>query len=161
MSRAPGPAPESRELRILKGNPGKRPLPPSAPQPRKLDKVPPAPTWLGKEAKREYRRLADVLHPIGLLTSADLPVFHTLCSMYGEMVEARREVEKEGRTIVLHDQGGHPIKAVANPAVTIARNAAQQLRMLAAEFGLTPNARGRMQMSIDADPVTEEDEDLD
>lgn len=162
MSRPPGPPPKSRELKLLDGNPGHQaveaPTAPAAPPAEQL-KPPP---WLNRYGKQEFKRLAPILEPMGLLTAADVPLFSMLCSLYGEMIEARRHIKKHGTVMVLYkdvDGAAVPVKAQANPSVAVARNAAQQVRLIASEFGLSPSMRGRISLPAAADD--DADEDLD
>jgi phage terminase small subunit len=51
----PGPKPKPTELKIIEGNPGKRPLNKNEPRPPRLS--PQCPNWLLPEAKKEWKRL--------------------------------------------------------------------------------------------------------
>ena len=52
-----GRKPKPTAIKVLEGNPGKRPLNKFEPAPEK--KAPPCPEWLNGEAKAEWERLAD------------------------------------------------------------------------------------------------------
>ncbi|KKL26328.1 hypothetical protein LCGC14_2396420, partial [marine sediment metagenome] len=77
-----GPRPQPTKLKILKGNPGRRALNKSEPQPPTPADVPMPPEWLEGYAKDEWRTLAPVLHGLGLLTVADLSFFGAYCQSY-------------------------------------------------------------------------------
>ena len=64
-----GPPRKPTRLRILEGNPSKRPLPNNEPQPDPT--MPECPDWLMADAKEEWHRVAPELHRIGLLTIVD------------------------------------------------------------------------------------------
>jgi len=65
----PGPAPTPNVIRMLRGNPGKRRLrreidPPREPEP------PQPPAFLTGDAASEWRRVAPMLHLLGILRAA-------------------------------------------------------------------------------------------
>jgi P27 family predicted phage terminase small subunit len=131
----PGPPPLPLQLKILRGNPGKRTLPKrtAAPKPGA-----PCPAWLSDGAKPHWRRLAPMLLRLGLLTEADQSALACLCEALYDLEWANREIAKEGRT-----QMGSTGTTVAHPAVLIARQAREHVRKFGAEFGLTPATRSR------------------
>jgi len=51
-----GPKPKPTAIKILEGNPGKRPL--NLNEPKPLQIAPECPDWLLAEAKKEWNRLA-------------------------------------------------------------------------------------------------------
>jgi hypothetical protein len=67
----PGPPPEHQHLRLLKGNPGKRPAR-SPPEPARAEDCPPPPRHLSDYAKEEWQHIAPELHRLNLLTVLDL-----------------------------------------------------------------------------------------
>lgn len=72
-----GRKPIPTEIKILEGNPSKRPL--NTHEPKPLKKAPPCPKWLEAEAKKEWRRLAKALEAMGVLTEADMAAFAGYC----------------------------------------------------------------------------------
>jgi phage terminase small subunit len=54
-----GRPPKPTALKVLEGNPGKRPLNQNEPKPEK--KAPNCPSWLLPDAKKEWRRLSKEL----------------------------------------------------------------------------------------------------
>ena len=60
----PGRKPKPTSLKVLEGNPGKRALNDTEPKPEK--KAPKCPTWLNKEAKKEWKRIATELEALGI-----------------------------------------------------------------------------------------------
>ena len=65
-----GPPKKPTKLRILEGNPSKRPLPKNEPEPDPT--MPECPDWLMDDAKEEWNRVAPELHRIGLRTVGDV-----------------------------------------------------------------------------------------
>ena len=73
-----GRKPKPTALKLLEGNPGKRPINEHEPIPPKGTVK--CPTWLEPEAKKEWKRLAPSLEAMGVLTQADLTVRFPLSS---------------------------------------------------------------------------------
>src|SRR5262245_58233048 len=77
----PGPAPRPIALRILRGNPGKRPLRRGF-EPEPEPSVPDAPVFLTGYAMDEWYRVAGGLHLLGLLTPLDHMPLAAYCAAY-------------------------------------------------------------------------------
>src|SRR3990167_8908338 len=92
-----GPAPKPSRLRVIEGNPGKRPLQKNEPRPRPVR--PTRPEWLSAEAKREWSRLAGELERLGLLTVVDRAALAGLCQAWARAAEAERVLAIEGMTV--------------------------------------------------------------
>jgi phage terminase small subunit len=73
-----GRPPKPTRLKILNGNPGKRPLNAAEPQPARG--VPSCPAWLDDYAKEKWAELAELLHGLGVLTLADGETLTVLCN---------------------------------------------------------------------------------
>ncbi len=114
-----GRKPKPTRLKVIEGNRGKRPLP-EEPEPSPVQEVPQPPDWLLAEGKREWRRLAEELGQVGLLTRVDLSMLAVWCQVWARYHQAET-----------HGKGAS--------ASLIA-----QLRHVAAEFGLTPASRPRL-----------------
>lgn len=127
-------------LRVLEGNPGKRPLPKNEPKPRPL--MPKCPAWLPKEGKRLWRQLAPMLHGLNLLTEVDGQTFAALCLAWAQMVTAAKDVEQRGQLVPAAREG--PGHFVRNPSTQILRESTQTFARIASNFGLDPQARARL-----------------
>ena len=143
---APGSKPKPTVLKVLEGNPGKRPLNINEPVP---DPTRPAcPSWLRKEAKREWMRITPQLHAMGVLTKIDREALAVYCQTHAKWKEAEEFIAKHGMTYQFprKDEDGHVVSIyVAQwPQVSIARACADQIRAMCTEFGMTPSARARM-----------------
>jgi P27 family predicted phage terminase small subunit len=130
-------------LKILEGNPGKRPLPKNEPKPRPVR--PPCPRWLPVEAKRIWRALAPKLERVGLLTEADGPAFADMCLCLARLREAEEDISRRG-LLVPGDRG-----MVKNPACQLAREYRAALQKWAARFGLDPASRSTMDLARDGE----------
>jgi len=142
----PTPA-KPTHLKILDGNPGKRPINRAEPKPR--PKPPTMPTWLSREAKAEWRRVVPELDRIGLLTLVDRAALAAYCEAWSLLRLAQADVEANGVTHYVvektYDDGTTIYARVAkNPAVNVMRDAMATIRAFCSEFGLSPSARSRM-----------------
>jgi P27 family predicted phage terminase small subunit len=126
----PGPPPQPTNLRILRGNPGKRPIK-SEPQPERPAEPPEAPAFLVDYARDEWCRVVGELHRLKLLTILDISSLAAYCTAYARWRRAAEALAKiEG------------LKRAQNPLVRIASRAAAD--MVASQFGFTPVARSRI-----------------
>ena len=76
-----GRKPKPTAIKLLEGNPGRRPLNEHEPVPPKATIK--CPAWLEPEAKKEWKRLAPALESMGVLTSVDISAFAGYCQAYG------------------------------------------------------------------------------
>ncbi len=139
-----GRKPKPTALKVLEGNPGKRPLNKNEPKPR--PEKPTCPKWISKEAKREWKRVAPELHRIGLLTYIDRAALAAYCEAWAEYRKAREMVHKMGEIYPIKDDEGNVKYLQQNPYVSIANKALNQIKTFCTEFGMTPSSRGRMQL---------------
>jgi P27 family predicted phage terminase small subunit len=91
----PGRKPKPTALKLLNGNPGKRALNTNEPTLTPLIDAEP-PRYLGKAARMEWQRLAPQLVAVGLLSEADLALFATYCSAWGDLLEAEKKLRRGG-----------------------------------------------------------------
>jgi P27 family predicted phage terminase small subunit len=134
-----GRKPKPTALKVLEGNPGKRPLNKNEPQPEK--KAPRCPSWLEPEAKKEWKRMAKTLETIGVLTQVDKAAFAGYCQAYARWKEAEEFLSKHGT--IFKTPSGY-IQQV--PQVSIAQTYLKVMKDFCSEFGLTPAARTRIQV---------------
>jgi P27 family predicted phage terminase small subunit len=144
-----GRKPVPTTLKVLRGNPGKRPLNHNEPKPTLG--APGCPTWLVTEAKAEWRRIVPKLDELGMLTKVDRAALATYCEAWATFVYAQREVHTHGILITEVETisiDGRVIycRTTKNPAIIVARDAANLVRQFCAEFGLTPSARTRLEL---------------
>jgi P27 family predicted phage terminase small subunit len=140
----PGPAPRPTRLVVIDGNPGKRALNEREPRPAQGCAMP---EGLSEPAQAHWRRLSLELGRVGLLTRLDGVGLGLLCQALAEMDAANAIVASHG-VLVRAPKSGTPMP---NPALPIARNAAERVRKLLAELGMTPAARSRVSTEGDED----------
>src|SRR5690625_2235206 len=102
-------------LKILAGNPGKRPLPSAEPvfETASTD----TPDWLSGEAVTQWDKLSKAMDANGMLNTTNRQALATYCDLMGTYIDSRR--------------------AGAEPDLKIL----QQLRLMAREFGFTPSSQ--------------------
>ena len=125
-----GPRPQSAGLRLIRGNPGRRPLPEDELQPKA--ELSPCPAHLRGEARKLYRTLGAELAAAGVLTALDRGSFAMLCTAWGDHVQAQRELRKWPLT-------SPEAKALSR----ISGQAAALCYRSGCDFGLAPGARHR------------------
>ncbi len=129
-----GPRSKPTHLKIIEGNPGKRPLHPSGP--KQPPDRPIAPQHLSDDAKTEWRYIVPKLDATGLLTKIDRTTLEVYCEMVATFREATNWVRERG-ILVAGQKGG----AVKNPAIQVQRDAARLISTYARMFGFSPADR--------------------
>ena len=132
-----GPPPKPTRLRLLQGNPGRRPLPKSEPQPE--TGIPTRPHWLLPEAKREWSRIVPELLRLGLLVKIDRAMISTWCQCWGMYVEAVRDIRENGTTFSTEKGYEGP-----RPSVGVMNKMIEKMIALSVRFGMTPSDRSRI-----------------
>ena len=140
-----------RALKLLEGNPGhdsKANLDPSRePQYKTTARGGlKAPGFLGATGKDEWKRLAGELARIGLFQTVDRAALACYCAAYSDLKSARDALNKLGRTYEVHNEKTGTVFINQRPELGIANKAADQIAKFAREFGLSPNARGRIEI---------------
>jgi P27 family predicted phage terminase small subunit len=142
--------PVPRALRLLRGNPGKRPLSRDEPLPDPV--APPPPEWLSPMALSHWQNTAPALEAMGLLTAIDGAAFAEYCTVWARWQEAEQQVRKHGMVVRVnvtkYDKDGKPLDGspATSPYVNIAHKALAQVRAYEAEFGTTPSSRSRVKV---------------
>ena len=137
-----GPKGSSRELKLLKGEQHKDRL--------AKDKVKPSkqafrmPSWLSSSAKSEWRRIAPEMERLGLLTSLDRAMFSVYCETYAIYVMLAKDVNKNGMVYKTQKDFNR-----ARPQLDMLFKAMRELLIFCKEFGMTPSARGRIDIKVE------------
>jgi P27 family predicted phage terminase small subunit len=138
-----GPAPKPTALRVLEGNPSKRPLNAAEPKPDRV--APRCPRHLDKEARREWNRIVPILLRMGVLTEADEYALANLCQAYSTLIKAQQKLSEVG--LLLKTPSGY---VQQNPLLSIVNSCTETITKLSREFGLTPASRTRLQATPEA-----------
>ncbi len=137
MGRTPTPT----RLKLVKGNPGRRPINRREPQPTVA--IPPCPRWLDPKAKTLWRHLTKVLHEIQVLTLADARALELVCEAYAEWRAARAVIRRRGPSYETETAAGGLVVR-SRPEVAIAADAWRRVRQGLTDFGLTPASRTKL-----------------
>ena len=132
-----GRKPKPTALKVLEGNPGKRPLNDHEPITPKGELK--CPSWLLPEDKKEWKRLASSLEAMGVLTMADLTAFAGYCQAYARWKEAEEFITQHGS--IFKTPSGY-VQQV--PQVSIAQQNLKIMQSFCSDFGLTPATRARI-----------------
>lgn len=143
-----GRRPKPTVLKLVEGNPGKRAINKTEPKPRR--EIPSCPAHLDDSGKVAWGRLSVLLDRMGVLTEADSFALERLCDCYTDILECRQLIATDGRTYTVETQTGE-ILIKGNPAVAQLRAADAQFKSYLIEFGLTPAARSKVNVTPDGD----------
>jgi len=138
--------PKPTRMKVLTGNPGKRPLNMDEPKPEPA--VPDCPSELGPVAQREWNRLASELGKLKILTAFDRAILAAYCGAYALWAEATEAIQKYGTMV--KSPSGYPIQS---PYVSIANRQAEIMMRIASEFGFTPASRSRISTPNKSQPT--------
>lgn len=139
MGRKPVPT----ALKIVRGNPGKRPLNENEPTPKSDADMP---DWLSKEAAKHWPVVAAQLRDAKLLSAVDGAALALYCEAFARWRHASDQVSKYGP--VVKAPSGYPVQS---PYLSIANKAHEQMCKLLIEFGMTPSSRSRVSKVEDKD----------
>ena len=117
-------------LKLLKGNPGKRPINGDEPMPAPLETLDP-PVWLDPVAAEIWADLAPRVHALGLLTHVDSVRFGMLCT----------HIARWRRHCVADPDAADHTRA------GLLRREAEIVARLAACFGLDPASRAGLRVA--------------
>ena len=130
-------------------------------EPRISGGMPTPPAFLGKLARAEWRRLCKPLYAAGILTVADRSVFAAYCVLVERWHLAEVALAEDAQSPDSRHYG--LLKTVArsegaglyhNPLVQAANRAMRDMLKFAAEMGLSPSSRSR----IEVNPPAPEDD---
>lgn len=135
-----GRKPTPTHIKLVKGNPGRRPMNTREPRPKKG--APRMPAHLSARAKAAWKSIGPELERMGVLTLADGKALELLCDAYAEYRAARDTVERDGLTYESVSEHGSMWRA--RPEVAIASDAWRRIASMLREFGLTPSSRTKV-----------------
>lgn len=149
-----GPKPQPAVLKLLRGNPGKRPLDLNG-EPQPEIAVPDAPHHLNKEALKEWKRITVELLELGLITRLDRAALALYCQAWGQMVMLEQSLNADiqvalengkdiGGAMSFSTPKGYEMQRVKVQLINSLRT---QVSQYLASFGLSPSSRGRVTAS--------------
>ena len=105
-------------------------------------RAPTCPSHLCPAAKAEWKRLAQQLSVLRILTELDRAALAAYCQAYGRWVEAERKLHETPMLLKL--PSGY---VQQNPWLTIANKQLELMHKYLSEFGLSPVSRSRVSIA--------------
>lgn len=132
-----GRTPKPTALKIIAGNPGKRPLNKREPQPDILQDLAP-PAHLTPAAAEVWNEFAGKLSAVRVLTELDALALEMACNAIALYRQAIQQMD--GNQVAMTRDGG----LAKSPWVAVQAEAYKQAIALLRDFGMTPAARSRV-----------------
>jgi len=146
-----GPQPQPARLKLLNGNPGKRPIN-LADGVNPEVAVPDAPSHLIKEARKEWRRITVELVALGLISRLDRAELAMYCQNWGKLVLLEDALAR--RMTAAAEAGDDPLIGMVDVAqsgyrmknveVTLIDQFEEKCHKFLQSFGLSPASRSRV-----------------
>lgn len=131
--------PKPTALKLIEGNPGRRPLSTLTDSVQPLVEIPDCPRHLGKIARAEWDRIAPVLKDLGIISSMDMAALAAYCLNYERHVTAEMKLKKLGFDALI-DTTPSGYKQIS-VLLQISNRALEMMHKFMGEFGMTPSAR--------------------
>jgi len=131
-----GRKPKPTALRLIDGSRNRRANPR---EPRPEVKAPTCPAHLNPTAKAEWRRLAQQMVSLGVISELDRAALAAYCQAYGRWVEAERKLKETPALIKLPSGYIQP-----SPWLGIANKQLELMIRYMSELGLSPVSRTRV-----------------
>jgi len=132
-----GRKPKPTKLRLIQGNPGKRPI--NKREAKPPVGMPPCPEHLNEMAKKKWKEKSQELFALGILTKIDGDLLAGYCQAYSRWQDAEERLKDMGPTIV------NAGRVQPNPLIRISKDALATMLRLGVEYGITPSSRSRIQ----------------
>jgi P27 family predicted phage terminase small subunit len=133
-----GRKPKPTALRVIDGTAARHTR-----EPRPVPKIPTCPAHLSPTAKAEWKRLAQHLFALGVVTELDRAALASYCQAYAHWVEAEKKL-RETPTLIKLPSG----YIQQSPWLAIANKQLELMHRYMTELGLSPVSRSR----VDARP---------
>jgi P27 family predicted phage terminase small subunit len=139
-----GRRPLPTNLKLLKGNPGKRRLNGEEPQP--IGDLPSCPKHLVGDARQAWNQFKAGL--IGIATALDATALELLCTAYAAYLDAAAKVAESGAVWVEEAEGIK--KFTFSPYRKVMDSEWAKVKSMLDEFGMTPSSRTKLRVSAPA-----------
>jgi len=147
-----GRKPAPSHLKLVRGNPGRRPL--NAAEPKVKRARPSAPEHMSDRGRETWGYVSGLLDRMGILSEVDAVALELLCEAYADYLAARAELKAFGSETYATETANGDKMYRSHPAVAQRNDADRRIRGWLAEFGMTPSARTR----VKADGQSEQDD---
>ena len=132
-----GNKPKPTVLKLITGNPGRRPL--NGREAKPEVQVPEPPELLKGDPLLEWQRITPLLAEIGLIAKLDRAIVATYCKCWARWIECERMLETTG--LIVKSPNGCPMYS---SYLAASNKALDQLRQLSEQIGLSSSARSRI-----------------
>ena len=146
-----GPAPLPTKIHQLHGNPSGKTFRKDEPKPPV--KIPKPPIKLSKIARRQWKYIVPLLEELGVLAEIDGAALAAYCQTFQQWTDLE-DVMKADDALAPDDEN----KLSLRDKLSVGRSLIQirnQMRMMLAEFGMTPASRGRVSVLDYKKPLDE------
>ena len=130
-------------MKRAEGNPGRRPLPDSEPEPEILRAIPAPPDWFDEVARETWFSVCHELKAVDLLNNLDLTAVEQYCVVYSQWRKMLGELEKHGHTYTLKDKEGNPRYISPTAFATLCRQYAADVYKWSKVLGIWASQPGR------------------
>ncbi|WP_417291945.1 phage terminase small subunit P27 family [Desulfovibrio porci] len=115
-------------------------------EPAPVSEIPDAPPHLSPVALEEWRRVAQELYSLGILSSVDRAALAAYCQAYARWVAAEELLRGDDGNMNLTEitSNGNTIQ---NPLVGVANKSLELMHKYLTEFGMSPSSRTRVSAS--------------
>jgi P27 family predicted phage terminase small subunit len=134
-------------LKILHGDFAKDPQRRNHDEPQIESAEPDCAAWIVGEARAEWKRVTSELSSMKVVTPPDRAAIEAYCSIYARWRDALKAVKKSG--LIIETEHGPR----ENPACKIAARCEDQIHKYLCQFGLTPAARSRVNVTQKTAPA--------
>lgn len=141
-----GRKPKPTKLKLLAGNPGKRPLNDREPEPERG--IPKCPKHITGRSREAWKHLAPLLDRMGVLTQADGTALELVCDAYADYRDAKEVLRVAGPTYTTTTQQGDTMYR-PRPEVAMRDGAWKRVLDVLRDFGCTPSSRSKVSVEQD------------
>lgn len=137
----PGRKPKATALKLINGNPGRRPL--NMQEPEYVSGIPEKPEWFDTYESEEWDRITGNLNGQRVFTKNDLGILVSICVAYAQFRECLAIIKELGRTYVVEDMGGNT-HYKTRPEAIRGETALRLYTSFLSEIGFTPSSRSKI-----------------
>lgn len=143
----------SAKLQLLRGNPNNKSIGELEKRAEKEEKMMvklveiKPPSFLDTAGKNEYIRVATILNETEVISETDINMLAIYCDAFSNYIKFGKEIKKTGLWV-----NGNP-----NPFILRQKQAAELMRTIANDFGLTPTSRAKLAIKMSSDESDEDD----
>lgn len=144
-----GPKTLPDNVHRLNGNPSKKNLGAASGPPIVPVEIPNMPSHLDTEARKEWKRISVELEKLGLVSLIDRAALAVYCVAYSRWAKAEKKLKSldEAGLVEITPNDYKQIGVW----LQISNRAVEQMHKFLAEFGMTPSARSRVNVSPQGD----------